>query len=383
MELKEQAALELKSQGNEFFKAKQYSEAVEQYSQAILLNSKFFDCYSNRAASFINLKQYDKALEDGEKCISFDNKSVKGYWRKGDALQGLRRYDEAINAYTQGCKHASEAEKSKLTTEIERCTKAKAPSTPRAPRSVQRSFLRDSCLPLHLAVLGTAILGVVPTDFSYDAFYWCLKFSILLNFLLLIQTVNEQRHFPHFQPEGPGMLAKAKVYAMLVAMSNEFHHVTTAALFLTSRPFFLCNLPQAIRSVQAISNFFLTVMPSTPLGKVATRVLRQDLDGFCASIEVLTGFLLLVELLFPTRNFLICLMYWQFMRARYMTEMQKPYSTKFIVKAFGTVKEQLDGVFLQSRYVPGVVGRVYAKVQSTLANMVDPVQASQSKCSVM
>lgn len=376
--------MELKTKGNEYFKAKQFDEAIEQYSQAVMLDSKFFDCYSNRAASYINLKQYDKALEDGERCITLDSTSAKGHWRKGDALQGLRRWDDAIKAYTQGAKHATESEKVKLQVEIERCTKMKTPPTARAPpRATQRSLVRDACVPLHLAVVGTALVGLAPTDFSFDAFYWCLKFSMILNLILLIQTIREQRHFPHFQPEGPGLLAKAKVYAMLVAMSNEFHYITTAGLFLTSRPFFLCNLPQAIRSVQAICQFFITTLPSNPLSAVASKVLRQDLDSFCASLEVLIGFVLLIELLLPTRNFLICIMYWQFMRARYMTEMQKPYSTKFLVNAFGMVKEQLDGMFLQSRFIPTIVGKGYSKAQSVLANMVDPVQASQSKCSVM
>jgi len=267
----DQATLELKSKGNEYFKAKQYTEAVEQYSQALLLNLNFFDCYSNRAACFINLQQYDKALQDGEKCISIDRNVVKGYWRKGDALQGLRRYDDAISAYSQGSKHASEAEKAQLQAAIDRCSRLKAPPTPRAAQPATRSFLLDSTVPLHLAVLGTAIVGVLPTEISYEAFYWCLKFSILLNLFLLMHAVSEQQHFPHFQPEGPGLLAKAKVIGMIIVMSNEFHYVTTAALFLTSRPFFFCNLPQAIRSVKAISQFFLRVMPST-LGKVATKV---------------------------------------------------------------------------------------------------------------
>lgn len=111
-------------------------------------------------------------------------------------------------------------------------------------------------------------------------------------------------------------------------------------------------------------------------------MLQRDLDGFCASTEVLTGFMLILELLLPSRNFLVCIMYWQFMRARYMTETQKPYSNKVLVKAFGAMRQQLDGVFLHAR-CPGFVQRAYGKMQAFFTRMVDPVQASEQKCSIM
>jgi tetratricopeptide (TPR) repeat protein len=112
----------LKDQGNSAFAAKDYSRAIDLFSQAIALDSSSHVLYSNRSAAYAGNKQWTRALEDAEqvlfiscrlssptdglkkKCIKLNPNWSKGYARKGAALHGAHRYDDAVTAYEAGLK---------------------------------------------------------------------------------------------------------------------------------------------------------------------------------------------------------------------------------------------------------------------------------------
>lgn len=92
----EQEAEKLRKDGNELFKDKLYSDALECYSAAIL-KAKQFDndelddhnqcclSYANRSVVFFNLKQFEYALKDAEKAISlghYDKDKLKNRIQK-------------------------------------------------------------------------------------------------------------------------------------------------------------------------------------------------------------------------------------------------------------------------------------------------------------
>eukprot|EP00758_Cryptobia_borreli_P006413 Tbor_TRINITY_DN5148_c0_g1::TRINITY_DN5148_c0_g1_i1::g.25781::m.25781 len=96
-----------KAKGNAAFQAKNYQEAISNYTKAIELDPASTNAgalYSNRAASYTSLQDYIKALEDAESCIRVRPDWLKGYFRKGIALEGLSRYDEAACAYGEAFK---------------------------------------------------------------------------------------------------------------------------------------------------------------------------------------------------------------------------------------------------------------------------------------
>jgi Lon protease-like protein len=101
MDDKERAA-RLKEQGNQAFSKENYSEAIECYSKALLLDPKNAVLYSNRAAAYIKLKDYEKALEDSETALSLDPKWSKAYLRKGTALLCIKRVEDAKKTFLQG-----------------------------------------------------------------------------------------------------------------------------------------------------------------------------------------------------------------------------------------------------------------------------------------
>ena len=99
---------ELKAKGNASFAAKDYSSAIQYYTDAIAAAEQSGEkdglhvLYSNRSASQAGLKNWDEALKDAEKTIETNPSFAKGYGRKGSALHGAHKYDEAIAAYKTG-----------------------------------------------------------------------------------------------------------------------------------------------------------------------------------------------------------------------------------------------------------------------------------------
>ena len=90
-----------KAKGNEFFKAGDFKQAIEHFSNAINILPSHVH-YSNRSACFCSLKEYGDALTDAELCIKLNPSWGKGYGRKGAALHGMGQFEDAIKAYQEG-----------------------------------------------------------------------------------------------------------------------------------------------------------------------------------------------------------------------------------------------------------------------------------------
>lgn len=96
-----------KTRGNDFYKAKNYSSAVEAYGKAISLDLAAPLLYTNRAAAYLMLQQYKEALADCDTALQLDITCAKAYFRKASALKGLGRLDEALTAVSTGLEHDS------------------------------------------------------------------------------------------------------------------------------------------------------------------------------------------------------------------------------------------------------------------------------------
>ncbi len=55
-----------KEQGNDSFKAKNFSKAIGHYTEAIKEQPTDHTIFGNRSNAYINLQKYDKALEDAD-----------------------------------------------------------------------------------------------------------------------------------------------------------------------------------------------------------------------------------------------------------------------------------------------------------------------------
>ena len=91
--------------GNKAFKAKQYNEAIYQYTSTLTGDPGRVAAWSNRAACFSATNQHDRALKDAETCVQLRPDWAKGHYRLGRALLGIggKRCVDACQAFAKGC----------------------------------------------------------------------------------------------------------------------------------------------------------------------------------------------------------------------------------------------------------------------------------------
>lgn len=102
------AALE-KEKGNEFYKNKDYDEAVAAYGRAIELDPQSEVaalCYSNRSAVFQVQKKFAKAEKDARSCLEIKPDFVKGYIRLALAQRKQGKFEDAATTINDGLKRA-------------------------------------------------------------------------------------------------------------------------------------------------------------------------------------------------------------------------------------------------------------------------------------
>ncbi|XP_042485087.1 hsp70-Hsp90 organizing protein 3-like [Macadamia integrifolia] len=95
-------AEEAKARGNAAFSAGRFEEAIQSFSEAIILAPTNHVLYSNRSAAYASLHKYNEALADAKKTVELKPDWSKGYSRLGAAHVGLGSFNEAIAAYKKG-----------------------------------------------------------------------------------------------------------------------------------------------------------------------------------------------------------------------------------------------------------------------------------------
>ncbi|XP_033630857.1 STIP1 homology and U box-containing protein 1-like [Asterias rubens] len=90
------SAADLKEQGNRFFGAHKYEEAIGCYSKAILKNSSDGKFFTNRSLCKLKLRRFDAAAEDCRLALELDQNNVKAHCFLGHALLEQELYDESI-----------------------------------------------------------------------------------------------------------------------------------------------------------------------------------------------------------------------------------------------------------------------------------------------
>ena len=86
-----------KEEGNEFFRKKQYAEAVKSYTQGLeglhamddVTKELMIILYANRAAAYLGLKAWDAALQDCSKALELDPNHEKAIFRRAQVSLAL------------------------------------------------------------------------------------------------------------------------------------------------------------------------------------------------------------------------------------------------------------------------------------------------------
>jgi len=95
---------ELRTSGNELFKAGKYVEAEAKYTEALEVEPLNHLLLSNRSLARCGGKRYDLAIRDARECLKVAPSFVKGYYRLASAQVGLGLLDEALVTVRQGLK---------------------------------------------------------------------------------------------------------------------------------------------------------------------------------------------------------------------------------------------------------------------------------------
>lgn len=94
-ELKETYATALKDRGNEFFKKKDYDNALKYYHYALVVK-KDPVFYSNISACYVSLGQLDKVVENSTKALELKPDYSKALLRRASANESLENYADAM-----------------------------------------------------------------------------------------------------------------------------------------------------------------------------------------------------------------------------------------------------------------------------------------------
>ena len=98
------SADEVKNLGNKAFVAKNFNEALKQYTLAIEMStdSPNHVYYANRGNTYLALEMYQECIQDCDKAIQIDPNYIKSYMRKVKALISLKMFEEARQTVKDG-----------------------------------------------------------------------------------------------------------------------------------------------------------------------------------------------------------------------------------------------------------------------------------------
>jgi len=76
-----------------------FQEAIEEFNQALKVDSEYVDAYCGIGIAYLNQKKYREAIEAFEKVIALDPEKAIAYYLLGMAYEEIMRYGEAIAAW--------------------------------------------------------------------------------------------------------------------------------------------------------------------------------------------------------------------------------------------------------------------------------------------
>ncbi|KAK3275690.1 hypothetical protein CYMTET_16193 [Cymbomonas tetramitiformis] len=95
-------SLQFQKCGQYFFDRKNWDEAIEYFTKALVAGSDKMSVITNRSYSYFAQEKYDEALKDGQMSVDTDPSWLEGHLCMGLSLEKLQRPAEAVKCYEFG-----------------------------------------------------------------------------------------------------------------------------------------------------------------------------------------------------------------------------------------------------------------------------------------
>uniref|UniRef100_M4BRS3 Hsp70-Hsp90 organising protein n=1 Tax=Hyaloperonospora arabidopsidis (strain Emoy2) TaxID=559515 RepID=M4BRS3_HYAAE len=418
------AADQAKDRGNRAFSAGLYADAVASFSEALAIapsasNAHVF--YSNRSAARLKLHKAEEALKDADQCIALKSDWPKGYSRRGSALYALGRYTDAYRAYKDGLSReaSNEGLLEGLRAVEAKLSSQKAGTSSRASSS---AFTPSPATSLKSFLIGSKIN-------MFQLFQFALRSLLLLYFVSFwipvllssyvayvnffkVALINHASYlaFIHGVPRWSAMYAERlfldpatqALFFCLVFFFSPPYSLAMVPVFLQDMVHYSTYLQSLLQVLGLADTKVVTLVASKALVPLTALIIRDPsfptlatsakwvklysrIPQVAANIDLAIGFAMIVELLLPSRNFLLLVLYWQVMRVRYMISPQ-------LQEAFRSLHASIFTIVNHPR-CPAVIPSIYEKIRAFVAKTGDAASQQQqdapgaggldSRCNVM
>jgi len=92
----------IKAEGNQFFKAGKYTDAIGKYKEATAIDDSVPSYWSNMAACYEKLGEFEEMADASRSCIKADKNFIKGYFRLATAYKALNDLNNCIKTLENG-----------------------------------------------------------------------------------------------------------------------------------------------------------------------------------------------------------------------------------------------------------------------------------------
>ena len=79
----------------------EYRRAIQDYGEAIRLNSNYADAFSNRCNAYYHIGEYDRAIQDCDEAIRLNPDHPFAFNNRGNSYKAKGEYDRAIKDYSE------------------------------------------------------------------------------------------------------------------------------------------------------------------------------------------------------------------------------------------------------------------------------------------
>merc|ERR1712194_509695 len=95
-------AQEAKQRGNDFFREKNFPEAIKEYEEAVKRAPNDAPIRNNLSAALTKIMDFNGAKTQVEKALELDPAYTKAWGRKGDIEMAYKEYHKSLESYQKG-----------------------------------------------------------------------------------------------------------------------------------------------------------------------------------------------------------------------------------------------------------------------------------------